>query len=358
MRVLIAHPGPGYSVADVFEGWREALSNLGCQVYVFNFDERMCFYDNAFLLKDDGEFHKALTNEDAAKLAMNGLAAGLFKIRPQLLISVFSLFNDLQTIDMARRYGTKMVWLHTESPYEDGRQLELACHADLNLINDPTNLERFREITPAEYVPHSYRPSVHYPPVEDRDGPDLFWAGTAFPSRQEFFEQMDLEGLDVALAGNWTCLLGQEEKSPIEKYLVAPVSDYTKEINHDGWYRSPGDCMKNEITAEAYRSAKCGINLYRREAEEAHMGTGWSCGPREIEMAACELFFLRDPRPESDELFPMLPTFTTPEDASEKLRWWLKRDAEREKLAGQARAAIEDRTFDKQASMMLRKLGF
>ncbi len=343
MRILIAHPGPGYSVADVFNGWKEALEDLGCNVYIFNFDERMLFYDNAHLRKEDDKFHKALTNEDAAKLAMNGLAAGLFKIRPHVLLSVFNLFNDLQTVDQARRYGTKVVWLHTESPYEDGRQLELAPHADLNLINDPTNLEKFKEITPAAYVPHSYRPSVHYPPTDvDRDGPDLFWAGTAFPSRQEFLEKMDFEGLDVKLAGNWASILSMKEESPLAKYLVD----------------SPADCMNNDETAKWYRRSKCGINFYRREAEEAHMGSGWSAGPREIEMAACELFFLRDPRPESDELFPMLPTFETPEDASDKLRWWLKRDGEREKLAGQARAAIEDRTFDKQASMMLRKLGF
>lgn len=29
-------------------------------------------------------------------------------------------------------------------------------------------------------------------------------------------------------------------------------------------------------------------------------------------LAACGTFFARDPRPEGDELFPMLPTFTDP----------------------------------------------
>ena len=46
-----------------------------------------------------------------------------------------------------------------------------------------------------------------------------------------------------------------------------------------------------------------------------YSGGAVAMGPREIEMAACRLFFLRDPRPECDEVFPMLPAFDGPEDA-------------------------------------------
>jgi hypothetical protein len=343
MRILIAHPGPGYSVADVYSGWDEALRALGLNVYVFNLDDRLVFYDNAYLQDDDGNYRKALDPNGAVQLAMNGLAAGLFKLRPEILISVFSLFHDVRTLDMARAYGTKVVMLHTESPYEDGRQMEISQHADLTLINDPTNLERFREICPTEYVPHSYRPKVHWFGGYPRnDGPDLFWAGTAFPSRVVFLEQMNFEGLDVKLGGNFASI-GARPESPLHEYLVEKDFRY---------------CMQNTDTADWYRKAKMGINFYRREAEEAHKATGWSCGPREIEMAACGLPFLRDPRGESDELFPFMPSFDTVEDASEKLRWWLDHEKERLDVAAKAYEAIKDRTFDKQASMMLRKLGF
>jgi hypothetical protein len=221
--------------------------------------------------------------------------------------------------------------------------MEISQHADLTLINDPTNLERFREIGPCEYVPHSYRPKVHWFGGYPRnDGPDLFWAGTAFPSRVVFLEQMNFEGLDVKLGGNFASI-GARPESPLHEYLVEKDFRY---------------CMQNTDTADWYRKAKMGINFYRREAEEAHKATGWSCGPREIEMAACGLPFLRDPRGESDELFPFMPSFDTVEDASEKLRWWLDHEKERLDVAAKAYEAIKDRTFDKQASMMLRKLGF
>jgi hypothetical protein len=81
-------------------------------------------------------------------------------------------------------------------------------------------------------------------------------------------------------------------------------------------------------------------------------------GPREVEMAACGLFFLRDARGEGDELLGMLPTFTGPEDASEQLRWWLEpaRDLGRAQRAEHARATVVDRTFTNAATRLLHHL--
>jgi hypothetical protein len=36
MKVLIVHPGPDFSVHDVYAGWFEALQKLGCQVAGYN----------------------------------------------------------------------------------------------------------------------------------------------------------------------------------------------------------------------------------------------------------------------------------------------------------------------------------
>jgi hypothetical protein len=75
-------------------------------------------------------------------------------------------------------------------------------------------------------------------------------------------------------------------------------------------------------------------------------------------MAACGLFFLRDPRGESDEVFggnkalglaDVLPTFTDAADASDQIKWWVKHDAMRSKYALAARDRIMDRTFDNSA---------
>ena len=63
--------------------------------------------------------------------------------------------------------------------------------------------ERFRELGPAEYFPHCYRPSVHSPrpPGPPRDPQlacDLAFIGTAFASRIRFFEAIGRAAYDAA----------------------------------------------------------------------------------------------------------------------------------------------------------------
>lgn len=375
MRILVCAPGPNFSVMDVYKGWVDAFQALGQHTRVYNLDTRLAFFNAAYLAMDDpeqmasepaqpGRFRKALTVEQAIQCAMDGLPAELFAQRPDVLFIVSGFFfcirdtSYVNILDQARRSGTKVVVLHTESPYEDDRQLWLAEHADLNLVNDDTNIERFRQVALTEYQPHCYRPAVHHPgrPVAGMES-DFAFVGTAFPSRIKFFEAMNLDGIDVALGGHWQFL---PDGSPLHKHLA-----------HDLQM-----CMDNHTTADAYRSTKASINLYRQEfsapakplpgdmptpptvqtATTVGSAGGRTCGPREIELAACQTFFLRDPRPESDELFPMLPGFAGPEDASEKLRWWLAHDLQRRRVARQARQAIEDRTFENAAKALLRRL--
>ena len=148
---------------------------------------------------------------------------------------------------------------------------------------------------------------------------------------------MDLAGLDVRLAGPW---LDLPPDSPLRDW-TATDSD---------------DCVDNDETAGIYRRARTGINVYRQEAEDTHAGEGYACGPREIEQAACGLWFARDPRPESDALFPMLPAYSTPEEASDLIRWALAHPDQRERAAGEAWAAVQDRTFTNHARQLLRLL--
>ena len=341
MRWVICHPGPGWSVVDVFNGWHEALAGLGQQVIGYNLGDRLLFYDAAHLEVGDGTWRKALTDDnEIAGMAVNGLAAMLWRVRPQILLIISGFFADPGILDHARMaYGTKVVIIHTECPYEDDKQAGIAAHADLNLVNDPVSLKAFEAAAPSVYCPHGWRPAVHHPgPPDPALACDLAFTGTGFKSRVAFLEAMNLDGLDVTLAGNWMAV---PDASPLRKYL-------------------PGDgnaLMDNDQTAALYRSMKAGINLYRREANADTLIEGHACGPREIEMAACGAFFLRDPRPESDVLFPMLPSFTSPEEAGDLLRWWLARDGLREKRAAQAREAVAGRSFTHHARHLLRLLG-
>lgn len=346
MRWVIVQPGPSWSVHDVFVGWVEALRQLGEDVHPYNLDDRLALYDSALIevgKQDDGNLRlrKALTVEQAMELAVNGLPAMLWKTRPDVLVLICGFFIPTDLLDHARRTGTRVVIIHTEEPYEVERELALAAHADLNLINDPTHLARFQDVAPTIWAPHAYRPAVHHPgPGVAELAADLAFVGTGFPSRRWFFEQLalggHLDGLDVLLGGNWNGV--------VEGSILWPLLGSG----------DPEECVDNEQTADIYRSTRVGLNLYRREHDAGSSAAGLAMGPREVEMAACGQFFLRDPRPEGDELFPMLPTFADPGDAGEKLAWWLANDDARRVAAGQAYAAIADRTFTASATKLLR----
>jgi len=348
MRVLLVHPGPDFSVADVYRGWAEGLEEMGCEVALFNTNDRLIFYSKALL--DTGQVDEtghpivtqAMTQMEAIRASMQGLSHACYSFWPDVVLFISGFFLEAGTFALLRSRGHKLAILHTESPYQDDEQLTRAQFADINLLNDPTNLEKYDPYGPALYMPHAYRPQLHHPrrgPLNPELASDFTFIGTAYQSRISFFERMDFTGVDFLLGGsNWDEL---PEDSPLCRFL--------DQENLAG-------CVDNEQTAELYRHAKAGINIYRQESEDAHAGEGWAMGPREIEMAASGLFFLRDPRPESDEVFPMLPSFASPEDASDQLKWWLARDGEREEAARKMLAATADRTFASNAKRLLRAL--
>lgn len=350
MRILVVHPGPNFSVADVHAGWYEALRELGCEVASYNLDDRLQFYASAYVhtgaKNDQGQpqFRKAMTDEQACLAAMQGLSHAAYTFWPECILFISCFFINAGTLQLLKSRGHKIVLHQTECPYQDESQLVRAVFADVNLLNDPVNISRYRELDGiAEYMAHAYRPSVHYPrpPGEPPDpllNADLAFVGTGFESRIRFFEAMNLDGLQVILGGQWKQLTGD---SPLHKYLA-----------HDQEH-----CIDNDETARIYRSAKAGINFYRQEWEDvADPGPVWAMGPREIEMAACGLPFIRDPRGEGDEILPMLPTFSGPEDAAEKIRWLSAHPGIRLKIAAQAREAIAGRTFANNARRLLQLL--
>ena len=65
------------------------------------------------------------------------------------------------------------------------------------------------------------------------------------------------------------------------------------------------------------------------------------------------MWFARQARGESDDLFPMLPTFDTPEELGEQIRWALTHPEQRQDAARAAMAAVHDRTFTSNAARVL-----
>lgn len=335
MKVLAIQPGPEFSVADVHRGWVKGLAQAGCQVADLDFGDRINFYARAHHVDADGDAELMLDNPGVALMAGRSVLATCYELEPDVVVVTSGFYTHPAVLDAIRAHGTPVVVMHTESPYEDDRQIALAAHATLNVVNDPTNIERFRAQASTVYIPHAYDPDIHRPgPVGDEYRSEFCFVGTGFPSRVDFLEQVDFTGIDVALAGMWRNL---RPDSPLRKHLAHDIED----------------CCDNQQTADLYRGAKISANLYRRETAPEGSADGWAMGPREVELAACGTFFLRDPRPESDLVLGMLPTFDDPEDFGQKLRWYLRHDSIRSGLVGQARQAVADRTFKANAKQLL-----
>ena len=249
MRILAVHPGPAFSVSDVHQGWVRAFRDAGCQVVDFNLNDRADFYDKIYFKVGDG-YEKPLTTEDALRLACKGIEVACYEFWPDIVFITSGFYVPVEVYPILRDRGHRVVLLHTESPYEDDRQIARAQHADLNLVNDPTNLERFPAGT--LYMPHAYDQKLHHPGRSDHKS-DFAFVGTGYPSRERFFEQVDWSGIDALFAGNWQ---GLSDGSPLRP-LVA----------HD-----LGECLPNETTADVYRGTRASANLYRTEAERPDSG--------------------------------------------------------------------------------------
>lgn len=333
MRAIVLAPGPEFSVMDVFRGWCKGLHQCGVEVVPFNLHDRISFFTET-RIERDGESRQAMSLSGAVEATFEGLMGQVYLRQPDIVIGVSGFFTDDTVFDLLRARGVATVMIHTESPYEDDRQTAIAPHFDINVVNDPINLHRFPPRS--MYIPHAYDPDIHHPTGRTSEW-DFAFVGTGYPSRVEWLEKVEWGDARVTLAGNWKDI---PTDSPLYPMVMHP----------------DGECLDNDQTAALYRMSDMSLNLYRREAERDENSHGWAVGPREIELAACGTFFARDPRGESDSLFPMLPTIADPAELADVLAWSRSNPDLREQAAFEARAAVADRTFKANAGHLLAAL--
>lgn len=326
MKILVVKPGPRFSVEDVANGWIKGLKANGHEVIEFDLSNRMQFFQEGFeaLFEKNGIDSKPSLHQ----VAMNAtvmLQGACWEHSPDVILIISGFYLPPSFYIHARRYATTVLMV-TESPYEDNWQIDAAGFVDMCITNDDVNIEAFKEKTPTFYYGHGFDTDVHHPGVAD---PELLcefsFVGTGYPERIEYLEQVDWTGINASLGGNWTSI---KEDSPLKELLL-----------HD-----KDHCLDNHLAADLYRASIVSANIYRKQASHSHEGN--ACGPREIEMAACGLFFFREPRPESDRLFSMLPVLPEPQRLHEEIRYWLERSDERQQKIDLARENIQHRSFD------------
>lgn len=347
MRTLVVDPGIDFSVGDVFRGLCKGLNNTGATVASFSTADRIRALTSCQITQDDGLQREAFDIPAAFNMTNQMMRGAVLDTDPDLVVIVSGFFITEISLQVLRARRPKIVAVMTEQPYELARELWLASFCDGVALNDPTHIDKFREVCPnVWYQPHGFDPDVHYPGDGTHDF-DAWWCGTGYPSRCDWLETAVADprwpaDARVGLAGNWLPLKDRPD-SPLHRYVLAD------DLEH---------CVQNTDTAEGYRRTAMSWNTYRKEAEAPELADGWAMGPREVELAACGTFFARESRGEGDELFPMLPILTDPGELGDVLRWSIDHPDARADAALKAREAVADRSFDRTAAELLRRAGF
>ena len=94
IRWLLIHPGPAWSVADVFAGWSEALTGLGEQVEEYPLDATLRFFNGA--LAETGELkpcgcpgvRRFLDRDQAIRLAVDPILAAASRWWPDVILCI------------------------------------------------------------------------------------------------------------------------------------------------------------------------------------------------------------------------------------------------------------------------------
>jgi spore maturation protein CgeB len=341
-KLLLVGSGSPYSTFDVEQGYLKALRGLGHDVGYYALDKRIVFAEG---------YHEALwrrlgkpqegkpTPGDTLYVAGEEILQRAAYYKVDWVIVVAGRLLHPNVWHALRNVGIKTCLIGTENPYDDPFYAELAPLVNVLTVNERSSvapLQAASLATRVAYLRHAYDPERHHPGAEAAGVPahDVVFVGSDFPERVRTLAAVDWSGVDLALYGNWRATRSRKVKAHVR-----------------------GGIQANVTTAALYRKAKIGLNLYRS-------GQGWgrdtppvaradSLNPRALELAACGAFQISDYRPEVAEVFgDAVPTFRTPGELQELVRYYLAHADERQALAARLPGLVAGQTYESRARQL------
>lgn len=284
MRVALAAPDIAWAISDIEAGLRYGLTQQGVEVTMGRLDALV-------------------------PMAVDAV----------VIVSAIHLTADV--IARLQRAGVGVYIVFTESPYDHAHELATAALVDGCWTHERAMVDAFSAVNPrVAYLPHAWHPERHGVEM-DADVPahDVVFVGSGFPERITFLNAIDWTGIDLGLYGIWE---GFGLKDALEPCIKSGPID-------------------NTTAAALYRTAKIGLNLYRRTTHPVE-----SLNPRAYELAACGAFSISEHRAESGDVFgELVPTFRAPAEAEALIRRWLADDAGRARIARQLPARVAMATW-------------
>lgn len=344
MRVLLLHPGAGWSTADVESGLRYGLEQHGVDVIRYRLDRRLGMTKFAMNMawrqakKHRPDLPKPTHGEVMYEAAWPVIEPAV-RLGVDAIIIVSGMFVPLDAVKWLKKAGQNVFVLFTETPYDTEQELLWAAEVDGCWTHERASLPQFRSVNPRSgYLPHGFHPLRHTPGVRESEANvpshDVVFVGSGFPERIQWFNSIDWSGIDLGLYGSWKGL-------GLDRRLKQFVRS---------------EPINNEYASALYRKSKIGLNLYRTRGMRRLPLTvvPESLSPRAYELAACGVFHLSENRAEVREVFgDLVPTFSNPREAETLIRRWLADDAGRAEIAAQLPACVAGHSWVERSTRVI-----
>jgi len=346
VKVLLIEPGASWSTADVSAGLRYGLEQHGVEIVSYNLDVRIdrssrwLYYNWRRARKTNPGIEKPNTADVFYQAGVGAIERAL-RHQVDCVLVVSAMFLHPDVILLMKRAGLRVAILFTESPYDHAQELAVAKMIDGCWTNERTVVEDFRAVNPhAGYLPHAWHPLRHQTGAQAGDeafpAHDVVFVGSGFVERVKWLTAADWTGIDFGLYGSWESV---GKRHPLRQFIR-------------------GGITTNAGTAILYRRAKIGLNLYRTSMgwgkATSHIAHAESLNPRAYELARCGAFHLSTFRAEVPEVFgDLVPTFSTPLEASALIRAWLADPDGRARVAAQLPACVAESSWVQRSAQVI-----
>lgn len=343
MKILVIHPGDGFSTSDVYDGLVWGLRQSGATVYEYNLMAELELAGMMYEAFKDKCEAAGETPPDLDVFAYAARGVVMQAVNRGVTHAIAVTGSKLPwaiPYTLRTKMGVTTALICTESPYlTTEREQHDAALYDVVFTNDRAAPPLFTRNDPAtvHYLPHAYHPGRHTPDGPAAEPCDVRFVGTIFPERAALLDAVDWRGLDADIRGvrygagvNPRELLAQVTPNAQTAALYRGAGIV---LNHHRTIRHPGDAA----------------HIAPREAE--------SLGPRAYEIAACGAFQLSDDsRPELIDVFGgSVATYRAGDaaDLERQIRHYHRLPGVREAMARAAWEAVRPHHWGARAAQIL-----
>lgn len=350
MKILVCHPGHGFSTSDVFDGLCAGLRLNDVEVVPFQWDKPLRILSTlvgAGITIGDIPPDKAeqLHSWGSWLAAADVIGVALDEDVDAAIVVNGTLFPPSRA-KLLQQLGIPVACFGTEAPYFLSTEQELSAYYTHWFTNERACVGQFA--TPSFYLRHAYNPETHRPaPPDPAYVADVVFVGGGYPERKALIDGARLLGVPIQTHGTLWHLDLEREKGATD---IGRSSRYSE------------GSISNTETSARHRSAKVALNMHRKmmyvdHGGEIAPGSAESLGPRAYEIPACGSFMLcDDERPEIWDIYgESAATFRAWDsaDLARQARFWLSHDDERERVRSAQAEAVTPHHWGNRAKDVL-----